>query len=56
MKLPEIGDIIVTDQALELCNHFKLDYLVKRIQENPDKYKNWEFDGVHAYVMKNWVL
>lgn len=45
MKLPEIGDIIVTDQALELCNHFKLDFLVKRIQENPDKYKNWEFDG-----------
>ena len=30
---------------MKLCEHFKLDYLVKRIQENPAKYKNWVFDG-----------
>ena len=45
MKLPEIGDNVTTEQALKLCEHFKLDYLVKRIQENPAKYKNWVFDG-----------
>ncbi len=45
MKLPEIGDKITTEQALKLCKHLKLDYLVKRIQENPAKYKSWEFDG-----------
>ena len=45
MRLPEIGNTISTERALELCKHFKLDYLVKRIQENPDRYKSWEFDG-----------
>jgi hypothetical protein len=45
MKLPEIKDIVTTEAALELCKYFKLDYLVKRIEDNRDEYKNWEFDG-----------
>ncbi|MCP5106368.1 MAG: hypothetical protein GY950_23485 [bacterium] len=45
MRLPEIGNTITTERALELCKHFKLDYLIKRIQENPDRYKSWKFDG-----------
>lgn len=45
MKLPEINDMITTEQALELCKHFKLDYLIERIESNSDKYKTWKFDG-----------
>lgn len=28
-----------------MCKHFKLDYLIKRIESSSDKYKTWEFDG-----------
>ena len=45
MMLPDIGQTITTEEALELCKHFKLDYLINRIQQNPEKYKNWNFDG-----------
>jgi len=34
MKLPKINDIITTEQALELCKHFNLDYLIKHIESN----------------------
>ncbi len=45
MKLPEIKEIITTEWALELCRHFKLDYLVSRIEAGADQFKEWEFDG-----------
>ena len=45
VNLPKIGDIISPDEALKLCKHYKLDYLVSRIETNPDKYKSWTFDG-----------
>ena len=45
MKLPEINDMINTEQALELCKYFNLDYLIRRIEANPGKYKPWKFDG-----------
>ncbi|MBW2011647.1 MAG: hypothetical protein JRI32_08430 [Deltaproteobacteria bacterium] len=45
MTLPEIRDTVTTQEALELCKHFKLDYLVKRTEANPDRYKSWKFDG-----------
>jgi hypothetical protein len=45
MKFPEIGDNITTENALNLCRHFKLDYLITRIEANPDSYKSWTFDG-----------
>ena len=30
---------------MDLCRHYKLDYLVKRIEDNRDGFKNWKFDG-----------
>ena len=45
MKFPQINDIITTEQALALCRHFDLDYLIQRIESNPDTYKPWKFDG-----------
>ena len=45
MNPPEIGDIISTKEALELCRYFGLDYLVERIESDPERYKDWKFDG-----------
>ena len=45
MHLPKINEIATTDMALELCTHFKLDYLVDRIRGNYDRYKKCKFDG-----------
>ena len=45
MNLPEIGETITTERALELCKFFRIDYLTERIKENPDSYKLWTFDG-----------
>ncbi len=45
MKLPKIGDTISTKEALELCRYFGLDYLVERIESDPEGYKDWKFDG-----------
>ena len=45
MNLPKINDTVGTKEALELCRHFGLDYLVKRIEANPERYKDWKFDG-----------
>ena len=44
MKLPEIGDIITTKEALGLCRYLGLDYLIERIEFDPEKYKDWKFD------------
>ncbi|MFZ0449240.1 MAG: hypothetical protein WAL98_08355 [Desulfatiglandaceae bacterium] len=45
MKLPEIGDWVTTQDGLGLCRYFNLDYLVDRIENNPEGYKDWQFDG-----------
>jgi hypothetical protein len=45
MKLPKIGDTITTEYAKELCRHFGFDYLVERLEANPEDYKSWVFDG-----------
>ncbi len=45
MNLPEIGKTITTDAALDLCKHFNLNYLSKRIELNKNNYKEWIFDG-----------
>jgi len=45
MKKPNVGDMITTSEALELCRHFNLDYLVDRIESQPERYKDWTFDG-----------
>ena len=41
-NFPEIGDIVTTEQALALCRDFGLDYLVARIECDPDRYKEWK--------------
>jgi len=45
MELPKIGDTITTEKAGALCRHFGLDELAERINANPERFKNWKFDG-----------
>jgi hypothetical protein len=45
MKLPEIGDIVTTKEALELCRYFGLDYLIERIESAPGRYKVFNLCG-----------
>lgn len=45
MILPEIGEIVTTARALELCRQFELDYLRQRLMTTPENYTSWEFDG-----------
>lgn len=45
MQFPELNERVITEKALELCIYFGLDYLVARIEENPDNFRSWEFDG-----------
>ena len=44
-ELPEIGDMVTTERALDLCVHYGLKYLAKRIENDSDLFKEWEFDG-----------
>ena len=41
----KIGDKITPKKALKLCRNFNLNHLIPRIESNPDKYKDWIFDG-----------
>ena len=34
MMLPEIGDTVTVEDALGLCEYFRLDYLIARIAAN----------------------
>jgi len=45
MEYPELGALVTTDQALDLCRHFELDYLIDRIANHPGQYIPWKFDG-----------
>jgi hypothetical protein len=45
MKLPDIGDVVTTEDAVSLCRYFNLNYLVERIESDPGSYKDWIFDG-----------
>lgn len=45
IELPNIGDVITTKKALVLCRHLGLDHLIRRIEEAPEAYKGWKFDG-----------
>ncbi|PLY02549.1 MAG: hypothetical protein C0623_03550 [Desulfuromonas sp.] len=46
ITLPEIGETITTERAIELCRHYRFQYLVDRITAHPERYKSWRFDGV----------
>ncbi|MCK4815072.1 hypothetical protein KA005_04820, partial [bacterium] len=41
----KIGDIITPDMGLELANYFGLTYIASRIEDQPDMYKDFTFDG-----------
>lgn len=41
----KIGDVITPEKGLELCRHFKLNHIIRRIENNLDDYKSFEFDG-----------
>ena len=44
-ELPKIGEIVTAERALELCEQYGFNYLADRIEDNPDLFKEWEFDG-----------
>ena len=44
-ELPKIGEIVTTERATQLCVHYGLNRLAERIEDNPDLFKEWEFDG-----------
>lgn len=44
-ELPKIGEIVTREKALELCEHYGFNHLAKRIEDNPDRFKEWKFDG-----------
>jgi hypothetical protein len=44
-ELPKIGEIVTTVRALQLCEYYGFNYLADRIEDNPDLFKEWEFDG-----------
>jgi len=44
-ELPKIGEIVTTERALGLCVHYGLNHLAKRIEDDPDLFKKWKFDG-----------
>ena len=44
-ELPKIGEIVTTERALELCESYGSGHLAQRIEDNPDLFKEWEFDG-----------
>ncbi|CAG0943272.1 hypothetical protein BROC_02214 [Candidatus Brocadiaceae bacterium] len=43
--IPKIGETITTNKALDLCRSFGIDYLIERIEINPEAFKDWVFDG-----------
>lgn len=45
----KIGDTITPKIGLELCRHFGFDYLVKRLEDSLDSYKDFIFDGVSGF-------
>jgi len=44
-ELPKISEIVTTERGLGLCVHYGLNYLADRIEDNPELFKEWEFDG-----------
>ena len=44
-ELPKIGELVTTERALELCVYYGFNHLAGRIEDNPDLYKEWKFDG-----------
>ena len=41
----KIGNIVTPDMGIELANYFGLAYITNRIEDQPDMYKDFIFDG-----------
>ena len=42
---PQIGEVVTSKRAVTLCKYYGYDHLAERIENNPDLYKKWKFDG-----------
>ena len=56
MNLPEIGDIITTKKALKLCRYFSLDYLIERIESDPEQLKLMKMSQKMSLKIANLFL
>lgn len=45
MQIPEIGETITNNRAIELCLHYGFDEIVQRIKHSPALFRPWVFDG-----------
>ena len=45
VEIPKIGEIVTTERASELCVHYGMNRLAERIDDSPDVFKEWKFDG-----------
>ncbi|MGB4118075.1 MAG: hypothetical protein WBK51_16155 [Polaromonas sp.] len=43
--IPSIGNVISVALALEICRNYEFTYLVERLSNNQDAFKEWTFDG-----------
>lgn len=41
----KIGDTITIDKGLEIAKHLDIEYVIERIENNPDTYTEFIFDG-----------
>ena len=58
MRVPEIGEIITNKLAIELCDYYGFDEIARRIREQPERYRDWEFDGgsmIPDEFMAEWL-
>lgn len=54
IELPKIGEVITTERAIELCNHYKFHRISKIFTNYPEKFKSWVFDGCSC-VKDSWL-
>jgi len=54
MEYPELGALVTTDQALDLCRHFELDYLIDRIANHPDSTFRGNLTDARVFPTKSW--
>ena len=50
--IPSIGDVISVVRALEICRNYQFTYLVERLSDNQDAFKDWTFDGASILADK----
>ena len=43
--LPQIGEVVTSKRAVALCKYYGYHHLGERIENNPELFKEWKFDG-----------